>query len=270
MKKSLLYYWGVAILMLFLSVGFSACGGDDDDEEIGGESYRPVLLSTAKPFSISPTKKVYFASGNLQYQPSTNQWRFAEHQWDIIGENNKEISNYSSWIDLFGWGTGDTPLKTSTNEKDYTTWTDWGKNIGDGKTWFTLSSDEWDYFYKNHSHHMIELNGVEGYLFLPDGAKWLYNGDGGDIFDFGDGKILKITEYDRNASWNELEEAGALFLPCTYSRNGKNFYNHSYRYWSSTEDCPETSAYEIDISNGEIYYSPTFWGCSVRLVRLAK
>ena len=37
-------------------------------------------------FSVSPTKKVVFSKGNLQYRASTNTWRFAEHQYDIIGE----------------------------------------------------------------------------------------------------------------------------------------------------------------------------------------
>lgn len=73
-------------------------------------------------FSVGPTKKVYFSQGNLQYQASTNTWRFAEHQWDFVGtqkpdpegywggnvegSDNADISSsYSGWIDLFGWGT---------------------------------------------------------------------------------------------------------------------------------------------------------------------
>ena len=63
--------------------------------------------------------QVYFSKGNLQYQASTNTWRFAEHQWDFVGNatygtvfenevkcNNQQISSsYTGWIDLFGWGT---------------------------------------------------------------------------------------------------------------------------------------------------------------------
>jgi len=69
--------------------------------------------------------QVYFSQGNLQYQASTNTWRFAEHQWDYVGGvdelgqihdgmviengvpcNNSVISaNYDGWIDLFEWGT---------------------------------------------------------------------------------------------------------------------------------------------------------------------
>lgn len=76
-------------------------------------------------FSVSPTKRVYFSKGNLQYQASTNTWRFAENQWDFVGgvdvhtqnalgtvyedgikcDNSQISSSYNGWIDLFGWGT---------------------------------------------------------------------------------------------------------------------------------------------------------------------
>ena len=50
--------------------------------------------------------KVYFSNGNLQYQASTDTWRFATNQWDYVGVDNANISQtYSGWIDLFGWGT---------------------------------------------------------------------------------------------------------------------------------------------------------------------
>ena len=75
-------------------------------------------------FSVSDSTKVYFSQGNLQYQASTNTWRFAEHQFDIVGFDNKNISEkYNGWIDLFGWGTsgysGKNPYMTSTGYSDY-------------------------------------------------------------------------------------------------------------------------------------------------------
>ena len=57
-------------------------------------------------FSVSASKQVVFSKGNLQYQASTNTWRFAENQYDYVGEANENISaTYDGWIDLFGWGT---------------------------------------------------------------------------------------------------------------------------------------------------------------------
>ena len=50
--------------------------------------------------------QVYFSQGNLQYQASTDTWKFAENQYDYVGISNSNISStYSGWIDLFGWGT---------------------------------------------------------------------------------------------------------------------------------------------------------------------
>ena len=69
--------------------------------------------------------QVYFSQGNLQYQASTNTWRFAEHQYSFVGgvdyqtgvdcgnvyengvkcDNSLLSSSYDGWIDLFGWGT---------------------------------------------------------------------------------------------------------------------------------------------------------------------
>jgi hypothetical protein len=133
--------------------------------------------------------QVYFSKGNLQYQASTNTWRFAENQWDFVGDeesgnvyensikcNNKQISQtYTGWIDLFGWGTSGynhgaacyQPWSTSTNYNNYNVYgsttynlsdqngkADWGYNaiINGGNTenlWRTLTSDEWNYVFNN-------------------------------------------------------------------------------------------------------------------------
>jgi hypothetical protein len=93
-------------------------------------------------FSINKEgDQVHFSRGNLQYQASTDTWRFAEHQWDYVGNanngnvsvggqkcNNANISStYGGWIDLFGWGTSGwssgavayRPWSTSTSNPDY-------------------------------------------------------------------------------------------------------------------------------------------------------
>ena len=70
-------------------------------------------------FSVDDDKKVRFSKGNLQYQASTSTWKFADNQYDFVGDdtegnvytgtkksNNEDISStYSGWIDLFCWGT---------------------------------------------------------------------------------------------------------------------------------------------------------------------
>ncbi len=57
-------------------------------------------------FSVSPTKKIQFSQGNLQYLASENIWRFAEEQYAICAEDNVGATSiHKSWIDLFAWAT---------------------------------------------------------------------------------------------------------------------------------------------------------------------
>ena len=132
----------------------------------------------------SSGKKVRFSRGNLQYQASTNTWRFAANQYSYVGDGGKTCGNvsgsnnesasssYSGWIDLFGWGTsgynhGATcyqPWSTSTTNSYYRAYgnasydlssstgrADWGYNtISNGGTgWRTLTKDEWMYIFKD-------------------------------------------------------------------------------------------------------------------------
>ena len=83
-------------------------------------------VSTATPyvpaFSIGNGNRISFAPGNLQYQASTDTWRFAEHQWDYVGgeggkdekvhygnvpgsTNEDASATYEGWIDLYMWAT---------------------------------------------------------------------------------------------------------------------------------------------------------------------
>ena len=76
------------------------------------------------PFTVGPGKQVYFSQGNLQYLAKGGKggnakstaisgnsvggtWRFAEHQWDYIGEGNNITPTYTtaSWIDVYCWST---------------------------------------------------------------------------------------------------------------------------------------------------------------------
>ena len=87
----------------------------EDDRYIGhtvravrssGQNNAPTGAINGK-FTINEDgDQIYFSQGNLQYQASTNAWRFADNQFDFIGGANTNISSsYNGWIDLFGWGT---------------------------------------------------------------------------------------------------------------------------------------------------------------------
>ena len=82
-------------LFLFVLVGLISCEQKPNETD-----------NTDIRFAVSENSYVAFAKGNLQYQASTNTWRFADKQYDVIGEENANVSeNYDGWIDLFGWGT---------------------------------------------------------------------------------------------------------------------------------------------------------------------
>ena len=207
----------------------------------------------------SDGKKVLFAPGNLQYQASTQTWRFAEHQYDRIGNDNSNISpSYSGWIDLFGWGTwtGDDPNPTLTDEYNsweesgWDDWEDWKGNRGTLKSnydwgagdfkkeaaladpsqqnydWYTLNGDEWLYvFWKGEVSYYRrgKVNGIDGVFVRPDNSIWP------SVFNTTNGEVT--AEQFAQAE----EDAGIIFLPAARYRNGTNVadVNNGY-YWSSS------------------------------------
>lgn len=232
-------------------------------------------------FSVSDTKKVYFSKGNLQYQASTNTWRFAENQWVYIGNDNSNISSsYSGWIDLFGWGTGNNPTNASVNNEDYGAFMDWGSNpITNGgnvsNEWRALAIDEWEYLLnqrvtiKGVRYAKANVCGVDGLVLFPD--DW-------------NGVILNNTNtsqssYDSNiisdATWSrEFEINGAVFLPAAGYRVGLEVYSVLFEYgvvgfyWSSTI-CDNAFAYRLIFNEAALnanLYSSYMNGYSVRLV----
>ena len=112
-----------SMLMLAAAVAFAAgCTKPNDPPTPDGPD-EPTIPEGAVDglFTINDQGgKVYFSQGNLQYQASTNTWRFAEHQWNYVGgsdcygvhygnvegSTNSLVSpTYDGWIDYFGFGT---------------------------------------------------------------------------------------------------------------------------------------------------------------------
>ena len=239
-------------------------------------------------FSVSDNQRISFSQGNLQYQASTGTWKFADNQYDMIGNNNSNISSSNTgWIDLFGWGTssynGKNPYMTSTDYSDYGdgsndiagTNYDWGvyNKISNGGNqaglWRTLTKDEWNYVISNRTDARYlcgtaTVNGVNGLILLPD--NWTL--PTGVTFTYGEGGWSQNT-YSAS-EWSKMEANGAVFLPAAGNRDGTDVYHvGSYgAYWSS-------SASGSDIADCLYFYGDyvytndnyRYYGQSVRLVR---
>ena len=238
--------------------------------------------------------QVYFSKGNLQYQATTNIWRFADHQWDALGKANDSISpTNEGWIDLFNYGTsgydhgaikyqpwsihydscyfpyGNPEL----NLYDETGQADWGYNaiLNGGNqegVWRTLTREEWAYvlYHRNTSsgirYAKAIVNRFNGIVLLPDD----WNPETISLHDFNQEIIHFNYNYIDSLQWSLMEASGAVFLPAAGSRWGNTSWalGDLGAYWAST------NAYRLYFDNnilglGEAYSRGD--GHAVRLVR---
>lgn len=231
----------------------------------------------AKPFSVSDTKTIIFSPGNLQYHTVNDEWRFAPSQIDYIGKDNE-----NGWIDLFGWGTGDNPTNSSIDNKDYSTFVDWGINKMANyvpNTWRTLTYEEWCYLLEKRPNaekligEAFVENGPSVIILLPDS----WQCPEGLAFEVGLNYPFFAADIDYShqsisaIDYSKLEASGAVFLPAAGVRcyNGDVWFERIWgAYSSSTSYDTENSyyvsqkSYRINMGNG-----PRCFGRSVRLVQ---
>lgn len=247
-------------------------------------------------FSVSPTQKVSFSKGNLQFKSSTKTWQFAEHQYDLIGEDpdkwgGQPLQNIDGWIDLILWGQngcsevypGDDGVPTIPVEGPSPV--DWGyEPVSNGgifnNMWRSLSMPEWRYLLINRKNAKEKFStatvcGVKGIILLPD--NWTlptgctFNKEDAELVyeEYGGDWRIESSNYSKNIynqyQWTKMENNGAVFLPAAADLDG---FSLGW-YWTSsaTEQC----AQEIVFDSGNLYttYEPKFKsnGMSVRLVK---
>jgi len=237
-------------------------------------------------FSISTSKTVQFSQGNLMYQPSTDTWRFADNQYDYIGLDNRLISQtYDGWIDLFGFGTGNNPTQSSTQNQDYPDYTEWGSNAisnggSDSTIWRTLSYNEfWFLFWKRQNAEALfslgEINGTYGLILLPDNWKKTKKTPAFISWEEyrnakNSGQVTEdwINKYDIE-KWKKMESQGAVFLPAAGFRRGTGVNGGEAGNYFTSTPYDEDTAYEFSFNANGIYLHRCnrFSGCCIRLVR---
>lgn len=265
-------------------------GGNDNG---GGNSNVGVLNSL---FSVSDTQKVHFSQGNLQFQASTNTWRFATNQFDYMGNNNQNISSTcSGWIDLFGWGTsgwncGNTYYHPWDAEYSYNPYngsngdlygppgeydltgdyanSDWGVynaiNNGGNKAglWRTLTIEEWKYVFLTRNTDSgirfakAEVAGVNGVLLLPDD----WNRANYTLYDTDNVDSGYSSNVIDVADWtSSLQANGAVFLPAAGERIWGTEYHTDGNcglYWSGSHYNDESA---WCLSFDDSHYDPNGW-----------
>ena len=253
-------------------------------------------------FRVAADRYVCFSKGNLQYQPSSATWRFAEHQYDTIGHDNLNISNndtsYTGWIDLFSWATADNPTFVPINNSSYDamstiSFVDWGVHpISNGgaqmNMWRTPTFAEWNYVINRRTNHdslytYATVCGVHGMILLPD--NWVLP----DSVTFAAQQHNWTSNVYDSTAWSRMEGAGAIFLPAAGNRMLSNttsslvIHNvgNAGHYWSASGHLyyptysytPSQHAYRMGFfgttgNPPQGYLSvECYWGLSVRLIR---
>ena len=263
------------------SPGFTcSCYKYNDDD-----AYNPSTTYTMSTSTYRPNTRFNGRGGVT--------WRFAENQWDVVGEGNANISeSYTGLIDLFGWGTSGhphgavcfQPWSTSTTTSDYHAYgdasynlfdqtgeADWGCNaISNGgnepNKWRTLTKEEWTYLINSRSgirYAKATVNGVSGLIVLPDGWKTSYY----SLNSTNSASAAFTSNIITAAQWPTLEQHGAVFLPDAGWRSGTSFNSGICNYWSASR-FSDSQAYDFfcSASNVSTGYTTRFTGRSVRLV----
>lgn len=237
-------------------------------------------------FSVAYNKKVAFSPGNLQYITTSNTWLFAANQYDYIGTRNMVGQVFADTIDLFAWST-DTDASTvwgitleDNNDLFSGNFVDWGTAVGDGNTWRTLTSAEWEYLRASrpNAKQLIGVACVEGQnglILLPD--NWVAPED----ITFNSGYSSKEYSYTAFAEhqsftaeqWAVMQNAGAVFLPCAGFRLGTSlaYMQLGGLYWTSSPHAaygPRFASYFLFMCDGAgIGYDTRSGGNAVRLVK---
>lgn len=210
-----------------LIVTFPSIVPDEKIAPLSGEF--SIAASGAKSGTLN---RIRFSRGNLQYNYAEDAWYAAEKQYELLGDLNLRLGDvtYQGSVDLFAWSceSSEYGIIKSYKDADFTgDFVDWGTKFDDKGTWTTLSTTEWKYLLnrKKDSHALwtiasIGQDSIRGLMLFPD--EWAEPTDFSlayGFFDLDNEDALKAN-WISFSTWDELEQAGAVFLPMAGSRTG--------------------------------------------------
>ena len=234
-------------------------------------------------FSVSDSTVVFFSKGNLYCSGATFNgagtvlninnvtWGFETHQYDTTPTGN--VDRDPSHISHFMWcnsaenamalyydskWNGESPFFA---EKDF--------SVGGVDTWSTPTSDEWSYLLNSRTMKYdvprytnktsgITIGGISyfGLFIYPDDYDGMVVGDASETW-----------------TWENINDAGIVFLPAAGYRNGYGgntvigrVGSYGY-YWSSTPSGND-HAYSLDFDSGGVYPASTYYRNFAYAVRL--
>ncbi|MCQ2305837.1 MAG: hypothetical protein MJZ97_12705, partial [Bacteroidales bacterium] len=259
-----------------------------------GKSPHPFTVSdNGTPDNATDDIKVYFSQGNLQYIGSTGTWKFADHQFDFLGNNGQGSASTTVDRDLFGWGTSGwnngnqfyQPYNTANfgptmaegfgyGPKSGTSYdlsltgdyanADWGvycaiSNGGNqAGMWRTLTNAEWEYLIRTRTDGSGKLLYGEGKVGTCTPGLIILPDDWETYkpnlpFTPGVSSWSNVYSY---SEWSQMEAAGAVFLPAAGYRNGTSVIGGSDMSNNSywSSSCHESGdARCLTFSRGYVY-----------------
>lgn len=268
MCKERLFVYAVAVLLTaILAVGCepenSTIPTPSGPDNPGGTAEADTLVAAV--FSVSDSQKVRFSPGNLQY--INHQWRFAEHQGDVLSVYNDDTCDLFRWsAENTNWGLTDEETAGANTWMYYREpFVDYGTNqqliesLGEG--WRTLTAEEWDYLLNKrtfdgdtglyNSYMNVRINGQYGLLIFPDG-------------------------YTQQLEHPGVIPDSCVFLPASGSRmddhlyvtNSNGYYRTASPHPTTLWECVTVRFYQDNgFPRARLGYSHRTIGVAVRLVR---
>ena len=244
--------------------------------------------------SVSATQQVRFASGNLQYVRATGSFQFASSQYEDFqvpyasSSTNNPVLTTDPIVDLFYFSNGTTNNYGAdylTTSLDVNNFVDWCNALPDNtEGWRTLTSDEWSYAMSSSNNTRKNYWGyakitdestntvVRGMVLVPDnwtapeGFQFKYWGRTQNFTTRYSWEHEWVNQYTTEG-WKTLEQAGAVFLPCSIEGEAYNGY-----YWTSNIHNGSTTNWDyINVKNhGTTSSGINHGGTRAMSVRLAQ